>query len=105
MYQARRRKQIFLNDWKTRLDDFPQFNERAVLPDGGRVSRGHADRKAVDEYERLTTPIIRDSIEIQIPPTVRLALDHSRLEHERRRLPRTLRLQREDDPRSRHHRQ
>ena len=53
--QARRRKQIFLNDWKTRLDDFLRFNERAVLPHGGRVNRGDADRKATDEYERFAT--------------------------------------------------
>jgi hypothetical protein len=30
--QARRRKQIFLHDWETRLDDFLRFNQRAVLP-------------------------------------------------------------------------
>ena len=51
--QARRRKQVFLNDWKARLDDFLRFNERAVLPHAGRVSRETADRKAVDEYEKF----------------------------------------------------
>lgn len=51
--QARRRKQVFLRDWKTRLDDFLRFNERAVLPHAGRVSRDTADRKAVDEYEKF----------------------------------------------------
>jgi hypothetical protein len=35
--QAARRKQIFLSDWRNRLDDFLRFNERAVLPDAGRV--------------------------------------------------------------------
>jgi hypothetical protein len=49
--QARRRKQIFLNDWKTRLDDFLRFNDRAVLPNAGRVTRAEADRKAEAEYE------------------------------------------------------
>ncbi|MCC5841501.1 MAG: virulence RhuM family protein [Opitutales bacterium] len=48
--QARRRKQIFLNDWRTRLDDFLRFNERAVLPDMGRVSREEANRIAAAEY-------------------------------------------------------
>lgn len=48
--QARRRKQIFLRDWRTRLDDFLRFNERNVLPDAGRVSREHADGRAEDEY-------------------------------------------------------
>jgi hypothetical protein len=32
--QARRRTQVFLNDWKTRLDDFLRFNERAVCRTG-----------------------------------------------------------------------
>jgi hypothetical protein len=49
--QARRRKQVFLSDWKTKLDEFLRFNDRAVLPDAGRVSRDAADRKASDEYE------------------------------------------------------
>jgi hypothetical protein len=49
--QARRRKQIFLSDWKTRLDDFLRFNDRAVLPNAGRVTREEADRKAAAEYE------------------------------------------------------
>ena len=52
--QARRRKQIFLSDWKTRLDDFLRFNDRAVLPNAGRVTRAEADRKAEAEYEAFT---------------------------------------------------
>ena len=51
--QARRKKQIFLRDWKTRLDEFLRFNERAVLPDAGAVSRVDADRKAATEYEKF----------------------------------------------------
>lgn len=51
--QARRRKQVFLADWKTRLDDFLRFNERPVLPHAGRVTRDDADRKAAAEYERF----------------------------------------------------
>jgi hypothetical protein len=42
--QARRRAQIFLKDWQARLDDFLRFNDRAVLPDAGRVSREEANR-------------------------------------------------------------
>ncbi len=51
--QARRRKQVFLKDWATRLDDFLRFNDRAVLPNAGRVSRDAADRKAAEEYEKF----------------------------------------------------
>jgi hypothetical protein len=41
--QARRRKQIFLHTWKTRLDDFLRLNERAILRDGGKVTREEAE--------------------------------------------------------------
>jgi hypothetical protein len=51
--QARRRKQIFMNDWATRLDDFLRFNERRVLDNSGVVSRESAERHAHDEYERF----------------------------------------------------
>ena len=51
--QARRRKQIFLQDWKTRLDDFLRFNDRNILPNAGRVSREIADQKAADQYEQF----------------------------------------------------
>ncbi len=52
--QAKRRKQVFLKDWQTKLDEFLQFNERRVLPNAGRVSREAADGKAVQEYERFS---------------------------------------------------
>ena len=40
--QARRRKQVFLADWKTKLDEFLRFNERAVLGDPETLSRAAA---------------------------------------------------------------
>ncbi|MEW5765557.1 MAG: virulence RhuM family protein [Acidobacteriota bacterium] len=51
--QAKRRKQVFLKDWRERLDAFLAFNERPVLPSAGSVSREEADRKAQAEYERF----------------------------------------------------
>jgi hypothetical protein len=51
--QARRRKQIFLQSWLTRLHDFLNLNERAILPDSGKVSREEAQRQAEEEYERF----------------------------------------------------
>ena len=51
--QAKRRKQIFLKDWRERLDAFLKFNERAVLPTAGAVSREEADRRADAEYGRF----------------------------------------------------
>lgn len=51
--QSRRRKQIFLESWKTRLDDFLRLNERAILPDAGKISRERADAIAEGAYERF----------------------------------------------------
>ena len=51
--QARRRKQIFLRNWRTRLDDFLRLNERTILPDAGKVSREQADAIAEQDYERF----------------------------------------------------
>jgi hypothetical protein len=53
--QARRRKQIFLRDWQTRLDEFLRFNDRNVLPGAGTVSREEADEKAEREYEHFAS--------------------------------------------------
>ena len=51
--QARRRKQIFLKNWVARLHDFLNLNERAILPDSGKVSHEAAYQHAEDEYERF----------------------------------------------------
>ena len=48
--QARRRKQVFLRDWETKLNEFIQFNERRVLKDAGRVSKEKADSVAAEQY-------------------------------------------------------
>lgn len=41
--------------WQTRLDDFLRLNERAILPDAGKVTREQADAIAEQEYERFAT--------------------------------------------------
>lgn len=51
--QARRRKQVFLKDWETKLDEFLRFNERAVLHGRGSVSKADADAHAEREYEEF----------------------------------------------------
>ncbi len=51
--QASRRKQVFLEDWKQKLDDFLRFNERAVLADAGSVTRKAADQHALEEYDKF----------------------------------------------------
>jgi hypothetical protein len=51
--QARRRKQVFMRDWKAKLDDFLRFNERSVLGHAGSVSREEAETRAETEYARF----------------------------------------------------
>jgi hypothetical protein len=51
--QALRRKEVFLRDWQTKLDDFLRFNDRNVLPNAGGWSRKSADDKAAEEYEKF----------------------------------------------------
>ena len=52
--QAIRRKQVFLSDWPTKLDDFLRFNDREVLPGLGQVSRQQADQLATDAYAEFS---------------------------------------------------
>lgn len=43
--QALRRKQVFLQDWDTKLDQFLSFNDREVLQGAGGISKKAADEK------------------------------------------------------------
>jgi len=69
--QARRRKQVFLSDWETKLNEFLRFNERGVLTGAGTVSHQQAKIKSEAEYEQfaarrralLETQGERDSVE------------------------------------------
>lgn len=49
--QAKRRKQVFLRDWETKLDEFLSFNDRDVLTGAGRVSHKQAKAYAEAEYD------------------------------------------------------
>lgn len=51
--QALRRKQVFLKDWETKLEEFLAFNERAVLSNAGSISKNDADDRAEAEYEKF----------------------------------------------------
>ncbi|NWA61548.1 virulence RhuM family protein [Pantoea sp. B9002] len=48
--QARRRQQVFLRDWQSKLDQFLQFNDRDVLQGAGSISKKMADEKTQAEY-------------------------------------------------------
>lgn len=49
--QALRRKQVFLQDWDTKLDQFLSFNDRDVLQGAGGVSKKAADEKAKEIFD------------------------------------------------------
>lgn len=50
--QALNRKQMYMNDWITKLDDFLKISERELLHHAGSVSHKAALEKAHQEYEK-----------------------------------------------------
>ncbi len=53
--QARRRKQIFMQNWQDKLDQFLEFNDWPVLDGYGRMRKRTADDKAKNEYRQFDT--------------------------------------------------
>ncbi len=49
--QAKRHRQIFMRDWRAKLDAFLKFNERDILDNPGKVSKEIADKLALEQYE------------------------------------------------------
>ncbi len=49
--QAKRRRQVFMRDWREKLDAFLQFNEREILTHAGKVTKEVADKLALEQYE------------------------------------------------------
>lgn len=49
--QARRRRVLYMSDWREKLDAFLKFSERQILDNPGKVSKAVADRLAEDQYE------------------------------------------------------
>lgn len=50
--QARRRKQMTMNDWAAKLDDFLRLNDMDILQGLGRVSKQNADVLAETEFTK-----------------------------------------------------
>ena len=53
--QARRRKVLYMRDWREKLDVFLQFNQREILTHAGRVEKVVADKLAEGEYDKFQT--------------------------------------------------
>lgn len=49
--QARRRRPLYMSDWREKLDAFLKFNERDILTDPGKVSMEVAQALALEQYE------------------------------------------------------
>jgi hypothetical protein len=49
--QAKRHRQIFMQDWRKKLDGFLSFNEREILDNPGGVAKAVADQLAIKEYD------------------------------------------------------
>lgn len=48
--QAQNRKQMFMKDWREKLDAFLQFNEQEILKNAGTITKKIADKLAEDKY-------------------------------------------------------
>ncbi|MFA4875306.1 MAG: RhuM family protein [bacterium] len=51
--QARKRRVLYMKDWREKLDAFLRFNEREILDHSGKVSMEVAQNLALDEYEKF----------------------------------------------------
>ena len=49
--QAKRRQEVFMRDWRKKLDAFLHFNERDILHNAGKVTKEVADKLALGHYE------------------------------------------------------
>ena len=49
--QAKRHRQVFMRDWREKLDAFLKFNERDILDNAGKVTKEIADKLALDQYD------------------------------------------------------
>lgn len=58
--QAKRRRPIYMKDWREKLDAFLKFNEREILTNAGRVSMEVAQKLALEAYESFNRRRLTD---------------------------------------------
>ncbi len=51
--QAKRYRQIFMRDWREKLDAFLKFNERDILGNAGKITHDIAESLAIKEFEKF----------------------------------------------------
>ena len=52
--QAKRRRPLYMRDWREKLDAFLKFNERDILQNAGKVSMEVAQKLALEQYEAFS---------------------------------------------------
>lgn len=85
--QARRRKQVFMRDWRERLDGFLEFNERGVLDGSGQIAREEADHRALEEYELFHQRRLQEMDATAEEESIRMLMDAAREIPKRRETP------------------
>jgi hypothetical protein len=58
--QANRKRPIYMSDWRERMDNFLQFNQRAILEHSGHISKEEARQRAQEQYEIFSQRQIED---------------------------------------------
>ncbi len=51
--QAKNHRQMFMKDWREKLDAFLQFNEQEILTNSGSISKSIADSLAEEKYDQF----------------------------------------------------
>ncbi len=64
--QAKRHKQIFMRDWRKKLDAFLKFNERDILNNAGKVAKEVADNLALEQYERFNAKRLKKEANVEM---------------------------------------
>lgn len=64
--QAKRHQQIFMRDWRQKLDTFLKFNERDILTNAGKVAKEVADNLALEQYDRFNAKRLKKEAKVEI---------------------------------------
>lgn len=63
--QAKRHRQIFMRDWREKLDAFLHFNERNILKHAGKVAKEVADHLALEQYDIFHANRLRQEAQVE----------------------------------------
>lgn len=64
--QAKRHKQIFMRDWRQKLDAFLKFNERDILNNAGKVAKKVAASLALEQYEKFNVRRLKKEAKVEM---------------------------------------